>query len=162
KSVCVKRKEAVMQPVTSCQRITGYTVQVLEGLLYAVLSRFGVRLFRVEGSSMEPTLTQGEHVIVNTFKYHGFRALRRGDVVVFECPCKHDHTLVKRVVGLEGEKIEIRKGQVYIDNRLLDESYISTAATYSWGPAIVPLGQCFVLADNRNSLSDSHTWGWLP
>jgi signal peptidase I len=136
--------------------------RVIGAVLSAVFSRFRVRLFRVEGSSMEPTLTEGEYVIVNNFRYPWFGALRRGDVVVFECPHAHHHVLIKRVIGLGGEKVEVQKGQVYIDNQPLEEPYTAAAGTYSWGPFIVPRGEFFVLGDNRNNLCDSHTWGWLP
>src|SRR5262249_29741977 len=84
------------------------------------------------------------------------------DIIIFKCPLEHRHLLIKRIIALPGETVEICDGQVYINNQWLHESYTLRSSTYSWGPGVVPPGQLFVLADNRNSLSDSHAWGWLP
>ncbi len=144
------------------RRVARLSERLIGKPLLALFSWFRVGLYRVEGSSMEPTLTQGGHLIVHTFSHSRQYALRRGDVIVFECPHAHDHSLIKRLVGLGGEKVEVRRGQVYIDDRPLDEPYVAAAGAYDWGPGVVPRGQYFVLGDNRSSLSDSRAWGWLP
>ncbi|MSP13968.1 MAG: signal peptidase I [Chloroflexi bacterium] len=116
----------------------------------------------VEGSSMEPTLHNHEYVLVDKISYH-LGAPQRGDVIVFHVPPEVAQAdLIKRIIGLQGEKVEIRQGKIYINDQLLDSRYQINAYTYSMPPEVVGPGQYFVLGDNRGNSNDSHIWGMLP
>jgi signal peptidase I len=130
-------------------------------LVIFVLVRAVVENYRVEGSSMEPNLFGGEYLIVNKALYE-LRPAERGDIIVFKAPQSPDKNFVKRIIGLPGEKVELKGGQVYVNDKLLYEPYIDARFGYSWGPAVVGSDQLFVLGDNRNNSSDSHSWGMLP
>ncbi len=130
-------------------------------LVMFVLVRAVVENYRVEGSSMEPNLFGGEYLIVNKALY-ALRPAERGDIIVFKAPKSPDKNFVKRIVGLPGEKVELKAGMVYVNDKLLYEPYIDARFGYSWGPAVVGTDELFVLGDNRNNSSDSHSWGMLP
>ena len=127
-----------------------------------VIFHFIVQMFRVEGFSMEPTLHNGQCLIINRVVYCWLHFVQRGDIITFKSPDAPFNTCIKRVIGLPSEKVEVRQGQVYINDQPLDEPYVAALCAYNWGPDIVPRGQYFVLGDNRNESSDSHSWGWLP
>ena len=95
-----------------------------------------------------------------------FRGPRRGDVIVFRSPTQPssgpERDFIKRIIGLPGEQVEVRDCTVFIDGRPLDEPYISERPLYTYGPETVPEDEYFVLGDNRNNSSDSHSWGMLP
>lgn len=138
--------------------------------LSLVLS-FGIRTFVAEAryipsGSMEPTLQINDRLIIDKLSYD-FESPKRGDVIVFK-PTKtlrqqnfHD-AFIKRVIGLPGEKVEVKYGRVYINDSLVQESYIAARPNYQWGPVIVPSGSYLVLGDNRNNSYDSHYWGFVP
>jgi signal peptidase I len=142
------------------------TRELIETLLLTALILLVVRLvsdtFRVEGSSMEPTLHHGQHVIVNKFTYRWLHPPQRGDIIVLRDPHTLGREVIKRVIGLPGERVGIKQGQFYINNQLLDETYITIPSARSWGPNTVLTGHYFVLGDNRNYSKDSLSWGWLP
>lgn len=134
---------------------------ILLTLVIFFLVRMGVENYKVEGQSMEPNLHSGQYLIVDKISYK-FRQPERGDIIIFKAPQSPDRNFVKRVIGLPGEKVEIRRGQVFINDRLLYEPYIDARWGYNWGPATVGANEYFVLGDNRNNSSDSHSWGMLP
>jgi signal peptidase I len=115
--------------------------------------------YRIDGSSMNPTLANGQYLLINNFSYY-LNEPDRGDIIVFLHP-NSDLNLIKRVVGLPGDHVEIRERTVSVNGVLLNEPYIQADPTYS-GDWTVPEGEFFVLGDNRNSSSDSHSWGFLP
>ncbi|UCC85769.1 MAG: signal peptidase I [Anaerolineales bacterium] len=119
-----------------------------------------VRNFRVVGTSMEPNLHDSQYLIVDKVSYR-LGEPQRGDVIVFEPPNRPGEDYVKRVVATPGELVEIRNGQVLINNQLLDEPYVVYPGSYSMSPRRAGPGELFVLGDNRNSSSDSHNWGML-
>jgi signal peptidase I len=150
---------------------------------------FVVQAFQIPTGSMEPTLLVGDFLLVNKMAYDKpvipleaailpCRPIRREDIVVFKWPKDLTKDFVKRVIGLEGEKVEIKNKQVYINDHPIQEPYkvhtdsevISKNDTYhyddvirdNYGPVIVPLGQCFVMGDNRDNSADSRYWGFLP
>jgi signal peptidase I len=132
-------------------------------LIIFFLIRMVVQNFRIEGFSMEPTLHEGQFLIVNKLVYQlDQNQPNRGDIVVFEYPRAPDRDFIKRVIGLPGEKVEVRQGRVYINDKPLEEPFIASQPAYSWGPRVVSEEEYFVLGDNRNNSSDSHTWGFLP
>jgi signal peptidase I len=119
-----------------------------------------VRNFRVVGSSMEPNLHDSQYLIVDKISYR-LGEPERGDVIVFEPPNRPGEDYVKRVIATPGELVEIRNGQVVINNEPLDEPYIAYRGSYSMDARRVGPNELFVLGDNRNSSSDSHNWGTL-
>ena len=146
----------------------------LEGLktigLSAVLA-FGIRTFVAEAryipsGSMLPTLQINDRLIVDKLGYH-FKSPDRGDVVVFsptDTLAKqnfHD-AFIKRVIGLPGDKVEVKGGRVFINDQALRENYIAEDPQYQYGPVTVPQDAYLVLGDNRNNSYDSHYWGFVP
>jgi signal peptidase I len=145
-------------------------VAVIVGALVValVVKTFLFQAFYIPSASMEPTLEKGDRVLVNKLSYD-VHDVNRGDVVVFELP--EDKIgpdgikdLIKRVVGLPGDAIETRDGVVYVNDRRLDEPYLSDGTrtgdpTNGNNPAIdrqvVPDGTVFVMGDNRSNSHDS-------
>jgi signal peptidase I len=132
---------------------------VLSVLLFAGINAISARI-RVDGFSMEPTLQNGEFVIVNKLAYKlGSPSI--GDVIVFHYPRDPSQEYIKRIIGLPGDQVKVSSGQVYVNGNRLNEPYIASPARYNseWE---VPSGGLFVLGDNRNNSSDSHNWGAVP
>ncbi len=115
--------------------------------------------YRIDGSSMNPTLQDGQYLIINNISYM-LDEPKRGDIIVFRHP-QNDLNLIKRVVGLPGDHVEIRNQVVLVNGTRLIEPYIEAPPIYN-GSWTVPEGQYFVLGDNRNNSSDSHSWSFLP
>jgi signal peptidase I len=132
-----------------------------------VIKTFLFQAFYIPSESMEPTLRPGDRVLVNKLSYdlHG---IHRGDIVVFKRPPAEagDPTikdLIKRVIGLPGETIEARDGQVYINGQPLKESYLPPGAVTTNLPLQkVGPGQYFVMGDNRTNSKDSRYIGTIP
>lgn len=124
---------------------------------------FVVQPVKVEGTSMQPHLSDQERIFVNKFIYH-FSEVARGDIVVFWYPQDVTKSLIKRVIGLPGETVEIQSGVVLVDNEPLKEPYLeSTYVDFSsFGPVTVPEGAYFVLGDHRDASNDSRNWGAVP
>ena len=120
-----------------------------------------VRNFRVVGTSMEPNLHTGEYLIVDKVSYR-LGPPQRGDVIVFEPPVSAEGDYVKRVIGLPGELVEVQSGQVLVNGKAINEPYAVRPAAYSMDARRVGPDELFVLGDNRNMSSDSHSWGMLP
>lgn len=130
-------------------------------LIYILIRTFLFENYRVVGHSMDPTLEDGQFLVVNKLGYR-LHEPQRGDIVVFRDPRDPERKLIKRVIGLPYEVVEIQQGQIFINERPLDESYIENLGRYSAPPTPLPEGQYYVLGDNRNNSSDSHNWGTLP
>lgn len=164
--------------------------EVIETALIAILIFVGVRTlvlnFRVDGSSMLPSLVNGEMLLVNRNSYNSydlyslvdwlpgvehaeakeftlFDGPNRGDVVVFNPPVSSDKPYIKRVIGLPGDTVEIKDGEVWVNGTQLEEDYLHGDATdcqpRACDPVIVPEGSVFVLGDNRSHSSDSRYFG---
>ncbi|MEJ5240496.1 MAG: signal peptidase I [Anaerolineales bacterium] len=138
--------------------------EALETLALAIVLFLAIEFVsarvRVEGFSMLPTLQNGELVLVSKISYR-FGAIQRGDIVVFRHPLNTRQELIKRVIGLPGDQVVIENGQLILNGTALVEPYISAPPRYN-GRWEVPPGYLFVLGDNRNDSSDSHSWGLLP
>ena len=140
-------------------------VAVLGGALVValVIKTFLFQAFYIPSSSMEPTLEVGDRVLVNKLSYR-LHDVNRGDVVVFGRPeseaAADVRDLIKRVVGLPGERIEAREGVVLVDGEVLEEPYLADGAvTGDFGPEEVPDGHVFVMGDNRGDSRDSRVFG---
>jgi signal peptidase I len=116
------------------------------------------RRIRVTGGSMSPTLRNGQRLLIARRAYRG-RVPQRHDIVVLRHPDAPKRLVVKRVVGLPGEVVAMRRGHVRINGRRLDEPFVQEPARYRYGPVTVPPGRFIVLGDNRNHSRDSHFWG---
>jgi len=134
---------------------------VLLMLLIFIVVRVLVHTFRIEGVSMEPNLHDGQYLIINKFVYY-LHPPERGDIVVFHYPRNPSRDFIKRVIGLPGEKVEIRGKHIFINDKKLEEPYAVHESHYTWGPQVMGPDEYFVLGDNRSSSSDSHTWGPVP
>ncbi len=143
-------------------------------LVAVVLIVFIYQPVKVEGTSMEPALTDQERIFINKFTYSfGLGNIERGDTVVFEYPYDPEKLYIKRVIGVPGDRIRIVAGQVYVNDRALTEEYVPQWCrdSVSWPPMAlgeqpmdreVPKDHYFVLGDHRSSSSDSRSWGWVP
>jgi len=130
-------------------------------LIYALVRTFLFENYRVVGRSMEPTLENDQFLVVNKLSYR-LHEPQRGDIIVFRDPNDESRKLIKRVIGLPGERVEVRNSQVLVNDYPLEEPYISSPPHYSLAAQLIPEGQYFVLGDNRNNSSDSHSWGPVP
>jgi signal peptidase I len=129
-------------------------IAITLGLALAIylLFTFFVHNAVVHMSSMEPTLHEGQRL----FAAKQFLDPGRGDIIIIRPPVAPDEEFVKRLIGLPGDTIEVKNQLVYVNGVALDEPYIKSAPTYTYGPFKVPAGNYFVLGDNRNNSSDSH------
>jgi signal peptidase I len=144
-------------------RLSGWFRDILETILPALLIVLVVNVFlaqatRVEGQSMEPNLHNNQRLIIEKISYR-FRPPRRGDIVVIKMPNRHSDPLIKRVVGLPGETIEVRDGHVYINGQMLNEPYLEQLTYGNTGPHVIAPGSIFVLGDNRGASNDSRSFG---
>ncbi len=140
----------------------------LKDILLAVVIAFLMVVFlyqpvKVEGTSMQPELLDQERIFVNKFVYH-FEEIHRGDIVVFWYPKDPSKSFIKRVLGVPGDVVSIRDGQVYINGQLVEERYVPRGYqdADSYPPVRVRDGHYYVLGDHRNASNDSRSWGLVP
>jgi len=132
---------------------------LLTVVLFLILNATTAR-FQVRGSSMEPTLHNGQYLVISKVAFW-LHPPERGDVIVFLPPNNPADDYIKRIVGLPGEQVEIRDGTIWVDGVSIEETYIANSTPYS-GAWILGGNEYFVLGDNRGNSSDSHSWGLLP
>jgi len=132
---------------------------ILAVVLYFIIDSVVARV-RVENISMEPTLQPGEFVLVNKIVYR-FGEVRHGDIIVFHFPQNPAEDYIKRIIGVPGDKVLIKNQQVFINDQAIEENYTAAPPDYN-GQWVVPADSLFVLGDNRNQSSDSHSWGFVP
>ena len=127
------------------------------------LITFVAQAFRVQGTSMLPLLEDSERIIVNKFIYR-FHSIERGDVVVFWYPKDPSVSFIKRVVGIPGDTVELRRGALFVNERRVDEEYVRPQFNdeENHSKVSVAKGYYFVLGDHRNSSNDSRSWGEVP
>ena len=137
----------------------------LRDTILSVLLAFTVFLLlyqpvQVEGTSMLPLLKNHERIVVNKIAYH-VESIHRGDIIVFHYPLDPAESFIKRVIGLPGDWVSIRDGQVYVNGRRLKEPYVMPAYLdeETCSPVHVAPGHYYVLGDHRDFSSDSRTWG---
>ena len=165
--------------------------EYFESFLVAVILALFVRTwvfqaFKIPSGSMEKGLLVGDHLIVNKMEFAPAisaverallprRAIRRGDVIVFKSPEEPDRDLIKRAIGLPGDRLELHRKKVYINGQPLDEPYVEFLEPPStdgpprtddvreeYGPVTVPDHQYFMMGDNRDNSQDSRYWGFMP
>lgn len=139
---------------------------IAETLLPAVVIAIVINLFlaqatRVYGQSMEPNLHTDQRLVIEKLSYR-FHGPRRGDIVVLKLPERSTELLIKRVIALPGERIEIRDGSVYVDGAVLDEPYLTQSTAGVMPSQVVPPFHVFVLGDNRGASNDSRAFGMVP
>ena len=137
-------------------------------LVFGVVKPFVVEPFYIPSPSMVPTLEVGDRVLVNKFIYR-FSDPQRGDIIVFRSVAEGGVDLIKRVVGLPGDKVELLHGQVFLNGQRQNEPYVvnkpcvsGRPKTCSYGPVTVPKGHYFVMGDNRANSEDSRFIGPVP
>ncbi len=154
-------------------------LEVFKTLGLSAILAFGIRTFVAEAryipsKSMVPTLQVDDRLIVDKVSYH-FKDPQRGDIIVFMPPdeasvvctgpqaSQHNKdAYIKRIIGLPGDSVEVKQGQVFINGKPLKEGYVEEVPDYQYGPRVVPAGSYLVLGDNRNNSCDSHYWGFVP
>lgn len=138
----------------------------VETILFAFILAFLIKSFILQISyiptgSMIPTLNDGEAVLVVRIPYY-FREPTRGEIIVFKYPLDPSKEYVKRLIGLPGDTVEIKHGEVYVNGQLLKEDYVKRKSDDNYGPVKVPKDSYFVLGDNRPVSVDSRYWGFVP
>ena len=163
--------------------IKEYLEPIVIAVLIALFIRtFIIQAFKIPSSSMEPTLLVGDHLLVNKFIYginipftdtklFQFKSPKRGDIIVFIYPRDRSKDFIKRVIGTEGEKVEIIRNKIYINGKLIDDRWGHYQEESNWikylqpiekfGPVLVPKHSLFVLGDNRDNSQDSRFWGFV-
>jgi len=142
-------------------------VETLDACLFAallslVIITFVVQAFYIPSGSMEPTLMVDDRILVAKFMYR-FKPVHRGDVIVFRYPLNPQRDFVKRVMGLPGDRVQLKDGVVHLDGTVLSEKGYTIKPDFgNYGPVTVPASQYFVLGDNRNNSEDSRFFGYVP
>jgi signal peptidase I len=145
--------------------IRSWLQDTLETILLAVILFFVINAltgrYQVHGQSMVPSLYEGQYLIASKVAYW-LHEPERGDIIVLDPPNNSGNIpYIKRVIGLAGDVVEVREQRVWVNGVALNEPYINVSPNYS-GNWIVDKNTVFVMGDNRNDSSDSHTWGLLP
>ena len=132
---------------------------VLPAVLIALfVNVFVAQAMVVHGPSMQPNLHYDQRVMVEKVTYRLMHGPRRGDVVVIDVPGE-DEPLIKRVVALPGETVEVRGGRVFVDGQLQEEPWTTRQGGPDYRPTVMPPLHVFVLGDNRGSSRDSRSFG---
>ena len=158
---------------------------IVLALVVFLLIQTSVQNFKVEGSSMHPTLEGGQYLLVNKLVYlridkerlsriipfwgvagaeqsFAVHPPKRGEVIVFHFPRDPSRDFVKRVIGVPGDRVQIRNGTVFVNGRALDESYLTSRDNSNMDQVVLQEGEYFVLGDNRRGSNDSRNWGPVP
>ena len=138
-------------------------------ILAMIIRTFVVQAFKIPSGSMRPTFLEGDRILVNKFIYR-FKEPRTGDVIVFRYPEDLKKDFVKRLIAKGSETIEINEGNIYINNRLVNEPHTIREIYYynrgdfgATGQKIkVAPDSYYVLGDNSASSRDSRYWGFVP
>jgi signal peptidase I len=163
-----------------------YTESIIIAVILALFIRtWVVQAFKIPTGSMENNLLVGDHLLVDKFAFAPALSqfertflpishVRRGDVIVFKYPEEPDRDFIKRVIGLPGEILQVKRKKVYINGKELNEPYVHFIRPLSperaeladahddYGPVTVPQDQYFMMGDNRDNSADSRVWGFLP
>mgnify|MGYP001599530395 CR=1 FL=1 len=160
--------------VTKKQKITFWILFLLFGFpiiaisIFLVTYLFVVQPYQINGKAMEPNYIHGQYYLTSKIAYRN-ETPQRGDVIVFSPPANPDVDYIKRIIALPGETVELKAGNIYVNDKILEEPYLSSNTETLGGKFIaenqkipVPQNQYFVLGDNRTQSSDSREWGLVP
>lgn len=169
-----------MIPIQTEEEITGkqkivfiilfliFGIPLLLGGLFLIVYLFIAQPHKISGNAMVPNYVNGQYYLSNKFVYKTGNP-QRGEVVVFKNPRNENQDFFKRIVGLPGEQIKVEDCKVYINNQILEESYLSEGICTQEDtflqegvPTTIPTDNYFVLGDNRDQSSDSREWGFVP
>ncbi|MDP4125964.1 MAG: signal peptidase I [Bacillota bacterium] len=146
-----------------------FLVELLEIVLIAfalswVLRSYVIEARKIPTGSMLPTIQLEDRVIVDKIFFKYFDHISPGDIIVFHPPPSAHATddFIKRVVGVAGDKVEIRNHTTYVNDQPVYEPYVTDKSKNDFGPIVVPKDSVFVMGDNRNNSDDSRIWGFLP
>jgi signal peptidase I len=134
---------------------------ILVGLAFLALFQVTVGSFKVYGSSMLPGIEQGDYILVSKATYF-FNKPQRGDIIVLHSPQDPNTDLIKRIIAVPGDTVEIKDNTVFVNDTALVEPYTMEPPHYLMLSEEIPTGHYFVLGDNRNNSSDSHRGWTLP
>jgi signal peptidase I len=170
------RPKSESQP-TAAPKVRNLWLGILAtiGLILVLLSgllRFMVETRYIPSGAMLPTLQINDRLIIDKITYRSSDP-QRGDIVVFNPTAQlekenYKDAFIKRVIGVPGDRVEVKSGKVYINGKVLPEKYLDEPPRYQWSSTeltpdgIVPPGHYLVLGDNRNNSYDSHYWGFVP
>lgn len=127
---------------------------VIAVALAFLIITFVAQSYVVQGASMEPSLHNGERLLVDKLTYR-FRDPQRGEIIVFRYPADPGRKFIKRIIGLPGDRIEIHDQTVFLNGEPLTEPYINGPTYGEFSAVVVPPNHYFVLGDNRNNSEDS-------
>jgi signal peptidase I len=140
-----------------------YIRDILITVVIAVVIFLGLQLtigaFEVFGTSMVPNILPSDYILADKVSYH-FRNPERGEIIILNSPQQSEKDLIKRVIGLPGDTVEIKGKRVYINDVAINEPYLNEPIKYDYAKQVVPENSYFVLGDNRNVSADSHS-GWF-
>lgn len=165
--------------------LKGVTREWIESIVIAfvlamIIRTFCIQAFKIPSGSMRMTLIEGDRLMVNKLGYGakvpftakrfpGYKTWERGDIIVFVYPEDPKRDFIKRLIAFEGETVEIRTGDIYVNDALITQANIKNRYYYYGGKygledqkIIVPDGHVYVLGDNSASSSDSRVWGFVP
>jgi signal peptidase I len=153
------------QPSLSHQ-VANVVWEVIETVVPAILIAVFFNLFlaqatRVYGQSMEPNLHTDQRLVVEKISYR-LQVPERHDIIILRVHPDSEDLLIKRVIGLPGETVEVHEGKVFINNEPLDEPYLTQPTRGNYGPIVIPPLHVFVLGDNRGASNDSRSFGPIP
>ncbi len=155
----LKKKKRREQRTLFREILEDIAVVLFVMIIVLILQNYVIVNAQIPSASMEDTIMTGDRIVGNRLAYRDEKP-QRGDIVVFKFPDDENQLFIKRVIGLPGEKILIRKGLVYINDspEPLEEPYLKDAPFGDFGPFFVPEGHYFMLGDNRNFSKDSRVW----
>lgn len=125
-----------------------------------IISTFFFKINIIYGISMQPEFTTGDRIILNIYQYNLLKTRqKRFDIVVIKCPYDAKKEIIKRIVGLGNEKIQLINGEIYINGAHITQNFPYIQDYGNYGPYIIPEGNIFVLGDNRLESEDSRYFG---
>ncbi len=134
---------------------------VSAGIIAFIIITFIGQVTVVKGASMQDTLFNRERLICNKIVYR-LTEPERGEIVIFKPPVNQNYNYIKRVIAVEGDRVKIVDGIVYLNGEKLEEDYVEHRSHETMPEVTVPENSYFVLGDNRSNSSDSRFWGFVP
>ena len=136
-------------------------VTIIAAIAFYIFLQLTIGTFKVNGTSSVPTVVPGDCLVVNKLSYL-FKNPDRGEKIILQSPRANDTDLIKRIIALPGDTIEIKNGKVFVNKMPVVEPYIKEPPRYEYPLQKIPEGEYFVLGDNRNVASDSHEGWYVP